>query len=222
MIYEIHPQKIYKTNIDKDESFHLETLNEAIRTMDNTYHHSPFVYRDMDMETAEKKYTSPQKRFWTDSPTYSREFDNSAFKEIFDFINKCVNEYLLKLRIDPNIYQVEMTNAYLNRCDEESGEQLPHNHRGALISYSYYLHLKGEVQPLIFGSPTQSDAYFFPFELCTGRRTEGILPSIGDVIMFPSYLLHTIPSPKIGDERLLFNVDFHVVSDALPNLPNQT
>ena len=217
-IYDIHPQKVYKANIDKNESFHLETLNEAIRTMQHT---TSVISHGSDMETSENKYTSAQKMFWSDSPTYGREFNNPVFKEVFDFVNKCANEYLVELRVDPNIYQVKMTNAYLNRCNEDPHGQPPHNHRGAFLSYSYYFHLKGSVQPLIFGSPTQADEYFFPFGLCTDAAEAEFFPSVGDVIMFPGYLLHKIPPEETNAGRWLFNGDFHVFSDAQPNLPDR-
>ena len=62
MILEILPQKLYRANIDKDESFHLETLEEATRSM-------------VEVPQKDNKiYSSSQKRFWVDSPTYAREF----------------------------------------------------------------------------------------------------------------------------------------------------
>jgi len=216
-IYEIHPQKIYTANIDKDESFHLETLNDAICTMNQE--EPTLTYSADEVETVRKEYTSHQKRYWVDSPTYSREFNNPAFKEIFDFINKCTNEYLEELQVDLDVYQVKMTSAYLNRCDME-GTTGPHNHQGAFISYSYYFNLSGEVQPLMFGNPTQNDGHFFPFELCTKRIEWQFVPAVGEVILFPSYLFHKVPPEKPNGERWLFNGDFHIFSDAQPNLPN--
>jgi len=205
-VYDIHPHKIYVANIDKDESFHLETLNESIRTMRET------------IRTGQDEYTSLQKNFWVDSPNYSREFNNLAFKEIFDFINKCANEYLEELHVDTNVYQVKMTSSYLNRCTEG---QPSHNHTGAFISYAYYFHLEGDVSPIIFGNPIQDDSKFFPFELCTSNVEAEFYPVVGDIMFFPSYILHRVPNLEVNTNRWLFNGDFHIFSDVHPNLPNR-
>jgi hypothetical protein len=216
-IYEIHPQKIYKANINKNKSFHLETYHEAISTI---HQENPLSYSAIEVATVNKEYTSPQKCHWADSPTYSREFNNPVFKEIFDFINKCTNEYLEELHVDLNLYQVTMTSAYLNRCGV--GTTPPHNHQGAFISYTYYFNLGGTVQPIIFGNPTQNDGHFFPFELCTERIEAEFVPVVGDVIIFPAYIMHFVPDEEPNAERWLFNGDYHVFSDAHPNLPNRT
>ena len=123
--------------------------------------------------------------------------------------------------IRDRLFQVQMSNAYLNACTNGLSGGGPHNHRGALLSFTYYFHLVGELAPLIFGSPTQQDGYFFPWELCSGRATVEFWPRVGDVLLFPAYLDHRVPDPiSQDDERWLFNGDFHIFSDGQPNLPN--
>jgi hypothetical protein len=214
-VYDIHPHKIYVANIDKDESFHLETLNESIRTMNF------FVG---DIRTGKDDYTSEQKNYWINSTTYSREFNNPAFKEIFDFIDKCANEYLKEFCVDTNVYQIKMTSSYLNKCTKG---QSYHNHTGAFISYSYYFYLDGTVSPIIFGNPVQSDSTYFPFNLCTTRVEAEFYPVAGDTMFFPSYIQHRVPDLEATTNRVydgtrwLLNGDYHIFSDAHPNLPNR-
>ena len=212
MILEILPKKLYRANIDKDESFHLETLEEATRSM-------------VEVPQKDNKiYSSSQKRFWVDSPTYAREFENIVFKEIFDFIDKCAGEYLTELNVDPEQFEARMTSAYLNRCGDPVNGQSLHNHRGSLISFTYYFHLTEPIQPLILTNPLQNDFYYFPHELCTSGTTDvySIYPNVGDVFLFSSHLGHEVHAIEEYVERWLFNGDYHIYSDKHPNLPNQT
>jgi len=210
MILEILPQKIYRANINKDEAFHLETLNEAARSM------VEFPQRN------NKIYSSGQKRFWVDSPTYAREFENIAFKEIFNFIDKCADEYLTELNVDPEQFEARMTSAYLNRCGDPVNEQSLHNHRGSLFSFTYYFHLTEPIQPISFTNPLYNDFYYFPHELCTSSCTADVYPTVGDVFLFSSHLGHEVYGIEEDVERWLFNGDYHIYSDKHPNLPNQT
>ena len=47
-------------------------------------------------------------------------------------------------------------------------------------------------------------------------------PDIGDLYIFPSYMMHGTNQlePENLYQRWLFNGDFHIYSDSIPNFPN--
>ena len=103
MIHQIFPHKIYHANINKDKSFHKQILDEAKRTMD------PDIPFEHGANVNYKGYTSVQKRFWTNSPTYGKEFKNPVFKEVFDFIDESADKFIKDLQIDTTNQQIKKT-----------------------------------------------------------------------------------------------------------------
>ena len=63
MIHQIFPHKIYHVNINKDKSFHAQTLNEAKKTMD------PSIPFEHGANVNYKGNTSDQTRIWPTSTT---------------------------------------------------------------------------------------------------------------------------------------------------------
>ena len=96
MIIEAFPLKIYRTNINIDNKIILE---EAKRTMNRDV---PFHLND-----AHNGYTSVQKRFWVDSPTYGKEFNNAVFKEIHNLIDTHVQKYIDSLEIQQKFINIK-------------------------------------------------------------------------------------------------------------------
>ena len=216
MIHQIFPHKIYHVNINKDKSFHDQTLDEAKRTMD-----SDVPFKD-GANVNYKGYTSVQKRFWSNSPTYGKEFKNPAFKEVFDFINKSADKFIEHLQIDTTHQQIKMTNAFLNFGDS-TGSGL-HDHEGALFSYTYYFNLEGTLPSLWFLSPLYNGPKgLFPWSgiqyTDEWRHEYEVRPIVGDLFLFPAYMLHGTNEIKEDYNRWLFNGDYFIFSDNIPNFP---
>lgn len=216
MIHQIFPHKIYHANINKDKSFHTQILDEAKRTMD------PDVPFADGANVNYKGYNSVQKRFWSDSPTYGKEFKNPAFKEVFDFINKSADKFIEHLQIDTTHQQIKMTNAFLN-FGNSTGSGL-HDHEGALFSYTYYFRLEGTLPSLWFLSPIYNGPKgLFPWNglqyTDEWRHEYEVQPIVGDLFLFPAYMLHGTNDIKEDYNRWLFNGDFFIFSDNIPNFP---
>jgi len=216
MIHQIFPHKIYHVNINKDKSFHTQILDEAKRTMD------PDIPFEDGANVNYKGYTSVQKRFWTNSPTYGKEFKNPAFKEVFDFIDESADKFIKHLQIDTTHQQIKKTSAFLN-FGNSTGSGL-HDHEGALFSYTYYFNLEGILPSLWFLSPVYNGPKgLFPWNALEytreWRHEYEVQPVVGDLFLFPSYLLHGTNEIKEDYNRWLFNGDFFVFSDNIPNFP---
>ena len=172
-----------------------------------------------------KGYTSVQKRFWTNSPTYGKEFKNPAFKEVFDFIDESADKFIEDLQIDTTNQQIKKTNAFLN-FGNSTGSGL-HDHEGALFSYTYYFQLEGTLPSLWFLSPIYNGPKgLFPWSALEytreWRHEYECQPIVGDLFLFPGYLLHGTNEIKDVYNRWLFNGDYFVFSDNIPNFPPLT
>ena len=214
-IQEVFPLKIYINNSDKSLNDHMIILHDAMSRMEKI--NLKYNASDRVLKNSREQYISHQKCHWGDSEYFGKEFLNPIYKEIFNFINKASNEYVSELNIDKSKFKVKMTSSYLNKCDVEAGPQKPHNHLGSLLSFTYYFHLEGDVQPIKILSPI-CQSFFAPLAHITSPEFITYIPQVGDVIIFPSFLTHEVPSNETGI-RWLFNGDFHVYSDHAPNFP---
>tara|TARA_S200000501_G_scaffold69392_2_gene61374 strand:+ start:5289 stop:5918 length:630 start_codon:yes stop_codon:yes gene_type:complete len=209
MIIEAFPLKIYRTNINIDNKIILE---EAKRTMNRDV---PFHLND-----AHNGYTSVQKRFWVDSPTYGKEFNNAVFKEIHNLIDTHVQKYIDSLEIQQKFINIKISSSYLNYGESTSSGF--HDHEGALISYTYYFHLEGDLPELIFINPISTVKARYPWnnlKYKTHTSTMTFYPQVGDLFLFPGYMLHGTEVINSKFKRWLFNGDYHVYSDSIPNFP---
>lgn len=215
MIHDIYPHKIYHKNISKPLDFHLETLDVAKSNLDSTItSNSHELFKLVG-------YSSLQKKYWVNSPTYGKEHNNPGFSEIFEFINKCAEEYIDILDIDMSHMSIKMTNSYLNFCDSTSSSL--HDHQGAIFSYTYYFHLSGELPKLWFMNPVvHGSTGIWPWNVIQYRDELPIPfePMIGDLFIFPSYIMHGTDNRQTNFERWLFNGDYHIYSNSLPNFPS--
>ena len=209
MIIDTFPIKIYRTNINIDNKIILE---EAKRTMNKDV---PFHLND-----TYNGYTSVQKRFWVDSPTYGKEFNNAVFKEVHNLIDTHVQKYIDSLEIQQKFINIKMSSSYLNYG--ESTLSRFHDHEGALISYTYYFHLEGDLPELIFINPISTVKARYPWNgllYKTNTSTMTFEPQVGDLFLFPGYMLHGTEVINSKFKRWLFNGDYHVYSDSIPNFP---
>ena len=216
MIDHIFPQKIYHKNINKDDTFHTKILEEAKRTMDFS------ISKEKSMDINYKGYISEQKRYWANSPTYGREYNNPAFDEVHNFIKTCAAEYAEYLDIETSYLKLKMGNSFLN-FGNSTGSSV-HDHSGAFISFTYYFHIQGNdyIPSLWFFNPLlDGPTSVFPWNsLVYKNHTQyEVKPKIGDCYVWPSYLLHGNDLSKSKYERWLFNGDFFLHSDVIPNFP---
>ena len=214
-IHEWFPSKIYINNSEKSLDDHTIILHDAMSRMKGVILKTD--PSDGILKNSKEEYISLQKMHWGDSEYFGKEFLNPIYKEIFNFINKASNEYVSKLNIDKSKFKVNMTSAYLNKCNHETGPQSNHNHIGSLFSFTYYFHLEGDIQPIKIYSPVLFPS-FAPLSLVAPQEFMTYIPQVGDVIIFPSFLYHEVPHNETGI-RWLFNGDFHVYSDHFPNFP---
>ena len=215
MIHNKFPHKIYQTNIEKPLDFHLETLNNAKSNLDIN------VTTNKNELFSSHGYSSLQKRYWVNSPTYGKEYKNPLFSEIFEFINKSAKEYKDILDIDTSNISIKMDNSYLNFGDSTASSL--HDHQGALFSYTYYFYLSGELPNLWFMDPTvHGSTSIWPWNVIdyNNEFIEPVSPILGDLFLFPSYIMHGTDNKQTNFERWLFNGDYHIYSNSIPNFPS--
>jgi len=245
MIKEILPIKIFHKNINKTDTFHLETTRIAKELLISGEDHNKITAAskvDKALEYIDerygKKYSSPSKAWGLGSATYGKEHLNPNFKEIFDFINGEIQEFIEMLNVKTDEIEARISSAYLNFSIENKqyDTRTPiHEHEGVFLEFTYYFHLEGQCP---------SFWMVHPFYCATGKNqlqpypwsclkwsnkwippNFEIKPKLGDLYIWPGFLNHgllpinprQIYRPQ--SQRLFLNGDIHIYSDDITNYP---
>ncbi len=99
-----------------------------------------------------------------------------------------------------------------------------HNHKGSVLSGTFYVETSPPCAPIVFVNPTESHNFIFmsnDSDMEDGQRRYSGVPAIqtefqyqpnnGDICMWPSYLYHSVPRCPNQDERISisFNLAHH-------------
>jgi len=103
---------------------------------------------------------------------------------------------------------------WVNRYTSDH-EHNAHNHKGSILSGTFYVKCQHPCSPIIFESPTEYHNMLFQTEDRThteGQLTQFGVPAIqkefqyhpkdGDIAMWPSYLYHHVPRQVDQEERI--------------------
>jgi uncharacterized protein (TIGR02466 family) len=122
-------------------------------------------------------------------------------------IHQHLSEFVQVLGFDPQQYPFEFTTSWVNRADPQA-EAVAHHHSNSMISGVYYPHTCDPHSSIWFHRADQyhnlwSDMVNVPtqrFTLFNSRQIQ-VTPSAGDLIMWPSHLIHSVgrnttPQPR--------------------------
>ena len=132
------------------------------------------------------------------------------FKPILEFITKVVEELGEELKFPENI-EHSVTSSWLNINSKNSWHR-PHSHGGHLWSGVYYIKTDENSAPICFPNSVGSYQQHWPgFEIDSPYSCDmvSVIPKEGDLIIFPSWLVHYVPL-HTGDEdriNIAFNID---------------
>ena len=148
---------------------------------------------------------------------YGYGVNEKTFKDVQEVLIEAINKYndflfshnayLYKLYLeDTTDYQSPKLNAWFN-VNKMGGENLAHSHAGTHVSGVIYF--QGSGTGAISFKSLETMYHMVPHNWpFSGTAT--YLPEDGDIILFPSYLIHWVEPNPIKRERInmAFNVDY--------------
>ena len=96
--------------------------------------------------------------------------------------------------------------------NKKNSYNVMHNHQNCYLSAAYYVKKPKNSGDITFFDPIEAKTYRFPEkEKNTNYSTEivTINPEVGDLLIFPSYLYHSVDNNLSNEDRIVisFNVD---------------
>ena len=146
---------------------------------------------------------------------HSQNFDIVNQGPPINFLNK-IKDYLKHIisnefgwKYVPNKQRIVAMWAIINK---KSSFNVMHNHQNCYFSSAYYVKKPKNSGDITFFDPKEAKKYRFPkIEKYTEYSAEAITikPEEGDLLIFPSYLYHSVGENLSEDDRVVisFNVD---------------
>ena len=146
---------------------------------------------------------------------HSQNFDIVNQGPPINFLNK-IKDYLKHIisnefgwKYVPNKQRIVAMWAIINK---KNSFNVMHNHQNCYFSSAYYVKKPKSSGDITFFDPKEAKTYRFPkIEKYTEYSAEAITikPEEGDLLIFPSYLYHSVSENLSEDDRVVvsFNVD---------------
>ena len=146
---------------------------------------------------------------------HSQNFDIVNQGSPINFLNK-IKDYLKHIisnefgwKYVPNKQRIVAMWAIINK---KNSFNVMHNHQNCYFSSAYYVKKPKNSGDITFFDPKEAKTYRFPkIEKYTEYSSEAVTikPEEGDLLIFPSYLYHSVSENLSEDDRVVisFNVD---------------
>ena len=135
-------------------------------------------------------------------------------KEVIDYVNSVgpsINEALIDMGWDLQNQSIKITSMWsiVNKTDAANSR---HIHGNCFISAAYYVKAPTNCGDIVFHDPRNEPSFFHPKVQTPNKLNTNIVkitPQDGLLVLFPSYIYHSVEPNKSNDERIVisFNID---------------
>ena len=132
-------------------------------------------------------------------------------------ITPCIEKVMTDMNWDKEKQSVKISNmwAIINTGGSTNSR---HQHGNSTISAAYYVRAPENCGDIVFYDPRPAPVFYYPMALGSNllnAQVNNITPKEGALILFPSYLDHSVNENLSNDERIVisFNVTIHAQSN---------
>ena len=143
---------------------------------------------------------------------HSKDFDlkSSVVNRFVNSISKNINTVLTEMNWDQSKQTIKLSNMWAI-INKKGGFNERHHHGNSSISAAYYLRAPNECGDIVFYDPRPAPIYSHPIASKPNKlnaQVNSIAPKEGLLVMFPSYLDHSVNPNFSEEERIVisFNV----------------
>jgi len=134
------------------------------------------------------------------SPSFLQMWTSPAYQNMRDLVNRYVDGYLANLRVEQEVQRTKDGPFFWATISYDGLYHMSHTHPDAVVSGVFYAKVPERAGAIVFDDPRGPRP---PFD---GKLI--ITPEPGELLMFPSWLVHSV-LPTLGSDRRVsfsFNV----------------
>ena len=143
------------------------------------------------------------------SPNF--DLNTNEVKKYVEAIGPNINESLIDMGWDLKNQQIRIQSMWsiINRSDAANSR---HIHGNSFISAAYYVKAPENCGDIVFHDPRNEPSYYHPKVSNPNKLNTNIVkitPQEGLLVLFPSYVYHSVEANKSNKERVVisFNID---------------
>ena len=144
---------------------------------------------------------------------HSKDFDlnDNAPQNFISFILSHIEQVMVDMNWDKQKQAAKINNMWAI-INTGGSANLRHQHGNSTISGAYYVRAPENCGDIIFYDPRPAPVYSYPNAISPNTlnaQVNGISPKEGALVLFPSYLDHSVNENKSASERIV--ISFNIV-----------
>ena len=148
---------------------------------------------------------------------HSKNFDikDEPPKKFIQFITPSINNVLNSMNWDLDKQNVKISNmwAIINKGGAANSR---HHHGNSALSAAYYVRAPNQSGDIVFYDPRPAPIYYHPIAKSPNSlnaMVNSISPSEGGLVIFPSYLDHSVNENLSNEERIVISFNISLINN---------
>ena len=150
---------------------------------------------------------------------HSKDFDlkNNEPRNFITFISPAIEKVMIDMNWEKEKQKVNINNMWAI-INTGGSTNLRHQHGNSTISGAYYVRAPEKSGDIVFYDPRPAPVYSYPQAInpnLLNAQVNGISPKEGALVLFPSYLDHSVNENLSNEERIVisFNITIQMKSN---------
>ena len=150
---------------------------------------------------------------------HSKDFDlqETVTKNFIEFISPAIEGVITDMNWEKEKQKININNMWAI-INTGGSKNLRHQHGNSTISGAYYVRAPENSGDIVFYDPRPAPVYSYPKAVnpnILNAQVNGISPKEGALVLFPSYLDHSVNENLSNDERIVvsFNITIQIRSN---------
>ena len=150
---------------------------------------------------------------------HSKDFNlnEEAPKNFITFISPSIEKVMIDMNWEKENQKVNINNMWAI-INTGGSANLRHQHGNSTISGAYYVRAPKNAGDIVFYDPRPAPVYTYPKAInpnFLNAQVNGISPKEGALVLFPSYLDHSVNANMSDEERIVisFNITIQIKSN---------
>ena len=143
---------------------------------------------------------------------HSKDFDlkENVTQKFIGFISPSIEQVMTDMNWEKEKQKIKISNMWAI-VNKGGSTNLRHQHGNSTISGAYYVRAPENCGEIVFYDPRPAPVYSYPKAISSNllnAQVNGINPKEGALVLFPSYVDHSVNENKSNEERIVisFNI----------------
>ena len=143
---------------------------------------------------------------------HSKDFDlkENVTQKFIGFISPSIEQVMTDMNWEKEKQKIKISNMWAI-VNKGGSTNLRHQHGNSTISGAYYVRAPEDCGEIVFYDPRPAPIYSYPKAISSNllnAQVNGISPKEGALVLFPSYVDHSVNENKSNEERIVisFNI----------------